>query len=130
MVPIFLAGSFVLSACAPPEPHVEVTYRNLGEPGMPMLEIHLTAGKDYRWDPQLAPGKSGRARLTPGVAVVIPDERNLHMRYYLEGQPRDEPLGWYGPQLPVDVSYRLAIDIHPDGRVESNYCIKPCSLSN
>ncbi|SDU23105.1 hypothetical protein SAMN05216210_2549 [Halopseudomonas salegens] len=80
--------------------------------------------------PRLEPGRSGRARLIPGVAVVIPEERNLHMFYYFEGQPRDKPLSWFGPHVPLNVSYRIAINIHPDGRVESSYCIKPCSLSD
>lgn len=95
---------------------------------MPIEYLYIMAGRDVHRRAQLLPGQSGLVRLLPGAAVVSTDQRRIRMRYFIEGKPEDKFLGWTGPELPNDVSYRVSIGIYPEGRVETSYCIKPCLL--
>lgn len=107
---------------------MEVHYSHRGPAGSPALEVFLSAGKDRHWQPRLLAGHSGKVRLTPGAGVTRADERRLHLRFIPHGLDAAQAMHWSGPDLPVDASYRIVVDIHADGRVESRHCIKPCRL--
>ena len=121
--------SFLLSACTPSEEYINIVVRYHGEADDAGAEVFIIAGKDKRALGTLRVGDRQRLRLIPGRAVVRADERRLRLRYYPEGRFGEAwPAEWIVPDLPMDESYRIAIDIHADGRVESRYCILPCKL--
>lgn len=127
-----LACAAALIACDSGEPAVDVEYRHGGATDSPTFEVYLSAGLDRDWDPQFRPGEIGRARLRPGRSVVLADERRLSVKFFrrgeLPGEPSEEPYYWNGPEVPPDKSYRVRIDLYPDGRVDSEHCVLPCSL--
>lgn len=127
-----LACAVALIGCGPGEPTAYVEYRHAGAVDSAPLEVYLYAGLDRDWDPQFKPGEVGQARLRPGRSVVLADERQLWVKFFrmgeLPGEPSVEPYYWYGPDLPPDKSYRVRIDLYPDGRVDSEHCVLPCSL--
>lgn len=134
----------VLYATWPPnEEHINVLLRYKADASAPPLQVYLQAGKDKHARGVLEAGDRERWLIIPDRAVVLADERVLRMQYYPVDQVGMNGLGWYysedgteaappgwwlGPDLPRDVSYRIAIDIHADGQVTHNYCIKPCKL--
>lgn len=137
----------VLYATWPPnEEHIHVVLRYTAEVGAPPLQVYLQAGKDKHARGVMQAGDRERWLIIPGRAVVRADERVLRMQYHPLDQAGVNGLGWYysedgaeaaappgwwlGPELPLGVSYRVAIDIHADGQVTHNYCIKPCKLPN
>ena len=122
----------VLYATWPPnEEYIDVALRYQGTEGDAGAEVFIIAGKDKHDLGTFRVGDRQRLRLIPGRAVVRADERRLHLRYYPEGRFGEvSPAEWSGPDLPKDVSYRIAINIHADGRIESRYCILPCKLPN
>ncbi len=131
-VALRLACAAALIGCGPGEPTLYVEYRHGGAIDSPTLEVYLHAGLDRDWDPQFKPGEVGRARLRPGRSVVLADERSLSVKFFhkgeLSGEPSEEPYYWNGPEVPPDKSYRVRIDLYPDGRVDSEHCVMPCSL--
>lgn len=88
------------------------------------IQVFLSAGTDRRHFASLSPGQREHARLRPGSAAVRADERRLHLRFVRAGQSHE----WLGPDLPADVEYRIALELHADGRVESRQCLQPCAL--
>ena len=114
----------------PNEEHINVVVSYKAEARAPGMEVFLGAGADYSYLPTLQPGDRLRTLLIPGREVVLADERRLFMRYYPVGHSKGGRPEWHGPDLPLDASYRVAIDIHADGHVTYRYCIKPCKLPN
>lgn len=126
---VFVLMLIVFLAWPPNEEYIDVAVGYHGEADNAGIEAFIIAGKDKSDLGTLQVGDRQRLRLIPGRAVVRADERRLHLRYYPEGHFGEVwPLEWHGPDLPADVSYRIAIDIHADGRVESRYCVLPCKL--
>lgn len=119
----------LLAICSPKEEHIDVVVSYKGESGASGLQVFLLAGTDTDRRDVLQAGDRQRWRLYPGKAVVLAHERSLYVRYYPVGRPEID-WGWLGPELPMNVSYRIALDIHSDGQVTHRYCIKPCKLSN
>ena len=121
----------VLYATWPPnEEHINIVVSYKAEPDTAGLEVFFSAGLDNKHSRTLQPGKRHRTLLIPGRAATYAPDRRLYMSYHPQGTDIKAAKGWYGPELPMDVSYRIAIGIHPDGRVTHHYCIKPCKLSN
>ena len=96
-----LAYAVAAIGCSVDEPTAHIEYRHGGGTDSATLEVYLHAGLDRDWDPEFKPGEIGQARL----------------RHY-----------WNGPEVPSDKSYRLRLDLYPDGRVDSEHCVMPCSL--
>ena len=135
----------VLYATWPPnEEHINVVLRYKAEAGALPLQVYLQAGKDKHARGVMQAGDRERWLIIPDRAVVRADERVLRLQYHPLDQAGMHGLGWHysedgaqaaaspgwwqGPELPSDVSYRIAIDIHADGWVTHRYCIKPCKL--
>ena len=126
MTTLLVLLALVLVSCTPQEPYIDVYYRHAGSSEDLLLEsVYISAGKDRHKHYRLAPGQSGKVRLIPGKSVVIPDDRTLYIRYRFETQALEDTLHWEGPQLPQDSSYRISIEIYPDGHVESSFTLKP-----
>ena len=111
----------------PNEEHIDIVVSYKAESSAAGVQVFLLAGKDTDRRDVLQAGDRQRWRLFPGKAVVLADERSLYVRYHPVGRSEID-WGWLGPELPMNVSYRVALDIHADGRVTHNYCIKPCKL--
>ena len=119
----------VLYATWPPnEEHIDVVVSYTADVGAPTMHVYLIAGIDKHARGVLQAGGRERWRLVIGRSVTLADERRIFMRYYPEGHSKFGRPEWLGPELPADVSYRIAINIHADGRVTHRYCIKPCKL--
>ncbi len=127
-----LAYAVAAIGCGVDEPTAHIEYRHGGGTDSATLEVYLHAGLDRDWDPEFKPGEIGQARLRPGRSVVLADERSLAVKFFrkgeLPGEPSEEPHYWNGPEVPSDKSYRLRLDLYPDGRVDSEHCVMPCSL--
>lgn len=121
----------VLYATWPPsEEHINIVVSYMAESDAAGLDVLLGAGKDRTHFRSLQPGDRRRTLLLPDRAVTFAEERRLYMRYFpLDADIKSERW-WEGPELPMDVSYRIAIEIHADGQVSYCYCIKPCKLPN
>ena len=121
----------VLYATWPPnEEHINIIFSYKADVGAPEMEVVFGAGIDHSHLHSVRAGDRRRTRLIPGRAVVLADERRLYMRYYPADRAVNSTSWWNGPALPMDVSYRIAVDLHADGQVSYRYCIKPCTLPN
>ena len=114
----------------PNEEHINVVVSYVAESDTAGLEVFFSAGLDRRHLPILQPRERRRTLLIPGRAATFAPDRRLYMSYYPQGTDIKAARWWYGPELPMDVSYRIAIDIHADWQVTYRYCIKPCKLPN
>lgn len=112
----------------PNEEHIDVVVSYIADVGAPGMHVSLIAGIDKHARGFFQAGDRERWRLVIGRTVTLADERRIFMRYYPEGHSKFGRPEWLGPELPSDVSYRIAIDIHADGQVTHRYCIKPCKL--
>lgn len=109
------------AACTPSEEYIDARiHLATSQPS----QVTLGAGQDRHAYNEMAPGELREIRLVPGRSSTRADERRLHVEWRAQGQRHE----WSGPDLPRDVSYRIDLRLQADGRVESEYCVVPCSL--
>lgn len=113
-----IAFALVGSCSKPDAIHLRIINAGTAE-GDRLVGLHVFAGADKSWWPELAPQEAVNVILDPGG-----DPPEVVMSFKL----RDAEKHWRGPELEAGSGYTMIVSVAADGSIDEDHCRMPCSL--